>query len=106
MRVGRYVLPRNSLVTGEGRIQGERLGIGIIQVEHDGIIIPVELAVYDNDGQEGIFIPGSMEANAAKEVAANLGQNLGTSVAIHIPEDAGGKSTPQIRLYPDALPER
>lgn len=30
MRVGRYVLPRNSLVTGEGRIQGERLGIGII----------------------------------------------------------------------------
>ena len=55
---------------------------GIIQVEHDGIIIPVELAVYDNDGQEGIFIPGSMEANAAKEVAANLGQNLGTSISI------------------------
>ena len=82
MRVGKYVLPRNSLVTGEGRIQGERLGIGIIQVEHDGIIIPVELAVYDNDGQEGIFIPGSMEANAAKEVAANLGQNLGTSISI------------------------
>ena len=82
MRVGRYVLPRNSLVTGEGRIQGERLGIGIMQVEHDGIIIPVELAVYDNDGQEGIFIPGSMEANAVKEVAANLGQNLGTSISI------------------------
>lgn len=82
MRVGRYVLPRNSLVTGEGRIQGERLGIGIVQVEHDGIIIPVELAVYDNDGQEGVFIPGSMEANAAKEVAANLGQNLGTSISI------------------------
>ena len=82
MRVGRYLLPRNSLVTGEGRIQGERLGIGIIQVEYEGIIIPVELAVYDNDGQEGIFIPGSMEANAAKEVAANLGQNLGTSISI------------------------
>lgn len=82
MRVGRHVLPRNSLVTGEGRIQGERLGIGIIQVEYEGIIIPVELAVYDNDGQEGVFIPGSMEANAAREVAANLGQNLGTSISI------------------------
>lgn len=82
MRVSRHVLPRNSLVTGEGRIQGERLGIGIIQVEYEGIIIPVELAVYDNDGQEGIFIPGSMEANAAREVAANLGQNLGTSISI------------------------
>lgn len=82
MRVGKYILPRNSLVTGEGRIQGERLGIGIVQVEHDGTIIPVELAVYDNDGQEGVFIPGSMEANAVKEVAANLGQNLGTSISI------------------------
>ncbi len=82
MRVGRYVLPRNSLLTGEGQIQGERLGIGIMQVEHDGIIIPVELAVYDNDGQEGVFIPGSMEADAAREVAANLGQNLGTSISI------------------------
>ena len=47
-----------------------------------GIIIPVELAVYDNDGQGGIFIPGSMEANAVREVAANLGQNLGTSISI------------------------
>lgn len=82
MHVGRYVLPRNSLLTGEGRIQGERLGIGIMQVEHDGIIIPVGLAVYDNDGQEGVFIPGSMEADAAREVAANLGQNLGTSISI------------------------
>lgn len=82
MRVGRYILPRNSLVTGEGRIQGERLGIEIVQLEHDGVIIPVELTVYDNDGQDGIFIPGSMEASAVKEVAANLGQNLGTSISI------------------------
>lgn len=82
MRVGRYTLPRNSIITGEGRIQGERLGIGIIQVEHGGVIIPVELTVYDNDGQDGIFIPGSMEASAVKEVAANLGQNLGTSISI------------------------
>ena len=82
MRVGRYVLPRNSLVTGEGRIQGERLHVGIIQVEHGGTIIPVELSVHDNDGQDGIFIPGSMEANAVKDVAANLGQNLGTSISI------------------------
>lgn len=51
-------------------------------MEHSGNIIPVELAVYDNDGQPGIFIPGSMEANAMKEMAANMGQNLGTTISI------------------------
>ena len=82
MRVGKYVLPRNTLITGEGSIKGERLDIEIFQVEHNGTIIPVELTVHDNDGQAGIFIPGSMEASAAKEMAANLGQNLGTSISI------------------------
>ena len=82
MRVGMYVLPRNTLITGEGSIKGERLDIEILQVEHNGTIIPVELTVHDNDGQAGIFIPGSMEASAAKEMAANLGQNLGTSISI------------------------
>ena len=82
MRVGKYVLPRNTLITGEGSIKGERLDIEILQVEHNGIIIPVELTVHDNDGQAGIFIPGSMEVSVAKEMAANLGQNLGTSISI------------------------
>ncbi len=82
MRVGKYVLPRNTLITGEGSIKGERLDIEILQVEHDGTIIPVELTVHDNDGQAGIFIPGSMEVSAAKEMAANLEQNLGTSISI------------------------
>ena len=53
-------------------------------MEHNGIIIPVELTVHDNDGQAGIFIPGSMEASAAKEMAANLGQNLGTSISLSL----------------------
>lgn len=82
MRVGRHELPRNVLLTGDCRIQGEQLNITISQVEHSGNIIPVELVVYDNDGQPGIFIPGSMEANAVKEMAANMGQNLGTTISI------------------------
>ena len=81
-RVGRHVLPRNTLLTGEGRIQGERLGIEILQVEYDGAVIPVELTVLDSDGQDGIFIPGSTEENAVREVAANMGQNLGTTISI------------------------
>ena len=63
MRVGKHILPKNSLLTGEGRIQGERLHVNILQVEYGGTIIPVELAVYDNDGQGGIFIPAACSEN-------------------------------------------
>ena len=64
-------------------------GIRITSLEHDGIIIPVELEVYDSDGQAGIFIPGSMEIDAAKEIGANMGSSLGSS--INISTDAGAQ---------------
>lgn len=82
MWAGNTQLPRNTLVTGTGRVQGDRLGISVVSLEYGGMIIPVELTVYDSDGQEGIYIPNSAEVSAAKEVGANLGQNLGTSVSI------------------------
>ena len=63
-------------------IQGERLDIEVTSLEYDGTIIPVELAVYDTDGQPGIFIPHSMEMNAVREVAANMGGSLGSSINI------------------------
>lgn len=34
------------------------------------------------DGQRGIFVPGSDEIKAAKEVAAQLAQSAGTSIMI------------------------
>lgn len=82
MRAGNLILPRNTLIVGTGKIEGERLGITVTSIEYAGTILPVELTVYDSDGQPGIHIPLSMEISAAKEVAANLGQNLGTTVSI------------------------
>lgn len=89
MAVDDMIIPRNAVVVGAGRIQGERLDIGITSLEYEGTIIPVELTVYDSDGQEGIFIPNSMELNAVKEVAANMGGSLGSS--INISTDAGAQ---------------
>lgn len=83
MRAGETVIPKNALVTGSGKIAGERLGISITSLEYRGLIIPVELMVIDSDGQEGIFIPGSMEIDAIKEIAANLGGNLGTTINLN-----------------------
>mgnify|MGYP003267168568 FL=1 len=82
MAVAGRTIPRNAVVVGTGKIQGERLDIGITSLEYDGTIIPVELAVYDTDGQSGIFIPNSMEMNAVREVAANMGGSLGSSINI------------------------
>ena len=56
MAVAGRTIPRNAVVVGTGKIQGERLDIEITSLEYDGTIIPVELAVYDTDGQPGIFI--------------------------------------------------
>ena len=82
MAVAERIVPRNAVVVGTAKIQGERLEIEISSLEHDGTIIPVELEVYDTDGQPGIFIPNSLELNAAKEVAANMGSSLGSSINI------------------------
>lgn len=82
VEVADRIIPRNAVVVGAARIQGERLGIEITSLEYGGTIVPVELSVFDSDGQEGIFIPNSMEVSAAKEVAANMGSSLGSSINI------------------------
>ena len=89
MRVSGRIISRNTTLIGAARLQGERLGIQITSLEHEGTIIPVELEVYDSDGQAGIFIPGSMEIDAAKEIGANMGSSLGSS--INISTDAGAQ---------------
>jgi len=80
--VGKIVIPPNILISGIAKIQGDRLEISIQSLEYRGNIIPVELTVYDTDGQEGIFIPGSLEINAFKEMAGNIGSNMGTSISL------------------------
>lgn len=82
MKAGKMVVPRNAIITGVAKIQGERLEIMVSSLEYGGTILPVELQVYDTDGQRGIFIPGSMEVNAVKEVVGNLGTSAGTSISL------------------------
>ena len=82
MRLAGRIIPRNTVIVGGARVQGERLGIELTSIEYGETIISVELAVFDSDGQEGIFIPGSMEIDAVKEIAANMGGSLGSSINI------------------------
>ena len=82
MAIEERIIPKGSIIVGATKIQGERLCISITSIENGRMIIPVELSVYDTDGQEGIFIPNSMEVSAAKEVAANMGGSMGSSINI------------------------
>ena len=89
MLVSGKEIPRNTSLVGVAKIQGERLNVLISSLEYHGNIIPVELAVYDTDGQAGIFIPGSMERSAAKEIVAGMGTSAGSSM--NISTDAGAQ---------------
>ena len=82
MQAGNVIIPVGSIVTGSASIQGERLEIIIQSLEYGGNILPVEMTVYDTDGQRGIFVPGSDDRNAAKEALADVGNNMGNSVSI------------------------
>lgn len=89
MLVSGKEIPRNTSLVGVVKIQGERLNVLISSLEYHGNIIPVELAVYDMDGQAGIFIPGSMERSAAKEIVAGMGTSAGSSM--NFSTDAGAQ---------------
>lgn len=80
MWVGNSLLPKNTMVVGAARLQGERLEIKIESIEALGCIMDVDLSVYDSDGQEGINIPNSLEGDALKEIGANMGSTMGSSI--------------------------
>lgn len=82
MRAGDILIPVNTVVTGTCRIGGERMDVTVNSIQYADNIIPVEILVYDTDGQRGISVPGSDEVKAAKEVAATLANSAGTSISI------------------------
>ena len=81
MQAGNIVVPKNTLVAGTAKVQGEWLDILVSSIEYAGNIIPVELAVFDTDGQKGLSVPSSMEQEAFNEAMANIGSGLGTSIS-------------------------
>lgn len=89
MWIGNSLLPKNTTIVGSARLQGERLEITIESIEALSCIMEVDLSVYDSDGQEGINIPNSLESDALKEIGANMGSTVGSS--INISTDVGAQ---------------
>lgn len=72
-------IPVNTIITANANLQGERLGLQISTIEYQGAIYPVKITIYDTDGTKGVYVPASMEMDALKEVAANMGNAMGQS---------------------------
>ncbi|KGN87864.1 conjugative transposon protein TraM [Porphyromonas gulae] len=83
LQAGHIRMPKNSLLSGTARVQGERMDINISSLEYEGNIIPVELVVYDSDGQKGLSVPSSLEMQALNEGMANIGAGLGSSFTVN-----------------------
>lgn len=89
MMAGKQYIPTGTIIVGTAKIGGERMEINVSSVSYGGAVIPVSLNVYDTQGMKGVSVPGSDELNAVKEIAANMGSSLGTSISIT--ESAGAQ---------------
>lgn len=65
------IIPSGSLIYGTTSLSNERLKIAVTSIRFQNSILPVSLNVYDMDGQEGIYVPGSINRTVAKESANN-----------------------------------
>lgn len=63
------LIPKNQLLFGTANLKGERLEVNISSIGYNGQILPVALSVYDMDGQAGLYIPGAITRDVAKQSA-------------------------------------
>lgn len=70
-------IPKDNFLFGTASLNGERLNIKIGSIRHGNSLFPVELAVYDMDGLDGIYIPGAITRDVAKQSADRSMQAIG-----------------------------
>jgi len=67
---------KDQFVFGTCAISGERLTISISSIRHEHSLLPVSLSAFDLDGMEGIYIPGAITREAAKQASSQSIQDL------------------------------
>lgn len=78
--VSGMLIPAGRFLYGVCALNGERLTASINSIHHANQIFPVSLSVFDLDGLEGIYIPGAIARDVAKQSSnqAVQGLQLGT----------------------------
>ena len=70
------MIPKGSFVYGTCALNNERLEVKITSIRYLNNILPVALAVYDLDGMEGLYVPGSIGRDAAKNGVGDAVQSM------------------------------
>lgn len=65
------LIPANTLISGIATLDGERLTVEINSIRSGKSLFSVKLEVYDMDGLPGIYIPGTINRDVAKESLNN-----------------------------------
>jgi conjugative transposon TraM protein len=65
------LIPRNNIVSGLVALDNERLHVEISSIRFNNSLFPVKLEVFDLDGLAGIYIPGAISRDVAKQSADN-----------------------------------
>ena len=65
------LIPKDNFVFGTTSLNDERLEIEINSIRNNKSLFPVKLEVYDMDGLPGIYIPGAITRDVAKQSADN-----------------------------------
>lgn len=71
------VIPKGSFVFGTASLNGERLNIKISSLRYKASLFPVQLSVFDLDGMEGVYVPGAITRDVAKNSADRAIQGIG-----------------------------
>ncbi|MCX2680759.1 conjugative transposon protein TraM [Galbibacter sp. EGI 63066] len=75
-----HSIPKGTVLSANAKFQKNRLQLNVKSIELEGNIIPVDISIYDLDGQQGLYVPYSPEINALSEMAGNMGQTSGASL--------------------------
>lgn len=71
------LIPQDNFVYGTVQLNGERLMVSIHSIRYRENILPVVLSAYDLDGQAGIYIPGAITRDVAKQSGDEAIQSIG-----------------------------
>lgn len=71
------LIPKGNFVFGAAVLHGERLGITINSIRYKNSLFPVELLVFDMDGMDGIYVPGAIARDVAKQSSDRAIQDIG-----------------------------